>query len=341
MKARVKDYLNVRVGTPSVNSPTARYVSPGAEVAIDGKTYQGDEINGNNRWYRDESGNFLWSGGFELAQPSLLPWWITDFGIDLTWKKNQRDDITIVFIDSGLAPCPGIKEDRVKRFSILNDDGLDNWGHGTLMASIAAGVDTSLQGVAPKAKIVSIKMTNNESITATGLTAAIYLFLNKIRDDKQQYIVNLSCSFLNASNSDKVSIIEAIKHLTKHDNILVCAASGNDYLENSKKIILPAACENVVSVAGFIKVNGQYQRLISTNYWSEISISAPAEFPSENLSLLFNRHIEIQGSSHACAFMSGFMALLWSADPSPSKAIREILHGMVIDNYKFLSRKFK
>lgn len=124
------------------------------------------------------------------------------------------------------------------------------------------------------------------------------------------------------------------------ENVLVCAASGNNYQEKSGRKTLPASCPDVVSVAGFIKTNGRHERLTATNYWNDLIISAPAEFPTEKLSRHFNRHIDPQGSSHACAFISGLMALHWSSDPGNpyrDKAF-EFLAKARGTPYKFISK---
>ena len=58
MKVTVKDYLNVRVGKPSVNAPCYQYIAPGSEIEVDGKLYTGDMYDGSDQWMKDEGGNY-------------------------------------------------------------------------------------------------------------------------------------------------------------------------------------------------------------------------------------------------------------------------------------------
>ena len=65
MKVTVKDYLNVRVGKPSLNAPNFQYLAPGSILEVDGTLYPGDKFEGIDTWYKDEAGNYYWSGGVE------------------------------------------------------------------------------------------------------------------------------------------------------------------------------------------------------------------------------------------------------------------------------------
>ena len=59
----VKDqYLKVRQGQPSLNATTLPPLAPGTVVTVEDQLYNGDAYNGINTWYKDQGGNFLWSG---------------------------------------------------------------------------------------------------------------------------------------------------------------------------------------------------------------------------------------------------------------------------------------
>lgn len=54
--------LRLRGGAPSLASPVMGTI-PARTVVVVSAVVQGDTVNGNNRWYSDGLGNFLWAGG--------------------------------------------------------------------------------------------------------------------------------------------------------------------------------------------------------------------------------------------------------------------------------------
>lgn len=55
--------LNIRQGKPSIRAPIMQTIGVGTTLNYAGWSDEGDPINGNPRWYRDEQGNWFWSGG--------------------------------------------------------------------------------------------------------------------------------------------------------------------------------------------------------------------------------------------------------------------------------------
>lgn len=60
--ARVLARLNLRRGYPSRMAPIARTALPGEQIRYVRVVDNGEPVNGNARWYCDESGNYFWSG---------------------------------------------------------------------------------------------------------------------------------------------------------------------------------------------------------------------------------------------------------------------------------------
>jgi N-acetylmuramoyl-L-alanine amidase len=60
----VKTISNVRLrsGAPSVAAPVVRTIPAQTMVDVT-NVFLGDTVNGNNKWYSDGNGNFLWAGG--------------------------------------------------------------------------------------------------------------------------------------------------------------------------------------------------------------------------------------------------------------------------------------
>lgn len=55
--------LNLRKGTPSTKSEVAQLISPGTDLNYIGYVTDGENVNGNRKWYKDANNNFFWSGG--------------------------------------------------------------------------------------------------------------------------------------------------------------------------------------------------------------------------------------------------------------------------------------
>jgi N-acetylmuramoyl-L-alanine amidase len=54
--------LRLRRGAPSISAPVVRTIPAQTTVEVS-TAVLGDTVNGNNRWYSDGTGNFLWAGG--------------------------------------------------------------------------------------------------------------------------------------------------------------------------------------------------------------------------------------------------------------------------------------
>ena len=54
--------LRLRAGAPSLGAPVVRTI-PAQTVVEVSTVFLGDTVNGNNKWYSDGWGNFLWAGG--------------------------------------------------------------------------------------------------------------------------------------------------------------------------------------------------------------------------------------------------------------------------------------
>lgn len=62
-RVRASVNLNLRQGAPRKTAPIAQTVPAGSELTYTSWVDDGEAINGNPRWYRDDKGNYFWSGG--------------------------------------------------------------------------------------------------------------------------------------------------------------------------------------------------------------------------------------------------------------------------------------
>lgn len=63
--------LNIRRGAPTTAVPTVRTAAPNEQLDVVGWTSNGMSVNGNPHWYRDEDGNYFWSGATSRPTPGM------------------------------------------------------------------------------------------------------------------------------------------------------------------------------------------------------------------------------------------------------------------------------
>jgi N-acetylmuramoyl-L-alanine amidase CwlA len=68
VRATVK--LNIRKERPTARAAIAQIVPRDTILNYKGWVEDGDNINGNTKWFKDENGNYFWSGGVEIYSPS-------------------------------------------------------------------------------------------------------------------------------------------------------------------------------------------------------------------------------------------------------------------------------
>jgi subtilisin family serine protease len=244
----------------------------------------------------------------------------------------------------------GFKNDYVG-WDFVNGDAypIDDNGHGTHVAGIVAG---TLGGVAPKAKILPVKVLDAEgsgdlATIASGILYAI---------DRGAHIINLSLGgeFGTEITNEVKQLLNSITSAEK-EGVLIVAAAGNggdDGLGdcNDSAPIYPASFENeaVISVASVNLYNelSQYSNFGTTS----VDIAAPGGDYSTGgiLSTVIPdcsgpcsvddlAYGEEMGTSMATPVVAGIAALIKAKDMSLTyKEIKEIIFesGISQDNLK-------
>ena len=181
----------------------------------------------------------------------------------------------IVVIDSGINSKHPFFTDRIKyQQDFVNDrenTADDETGHGTLVASVAAGKDPDGQysGVAPGADIIALKALDKEGNIATydeqgnrlppngnGRWADVEQALQWVVEHAKEYsIVSVNMSFGNSENYPQpdfqlnYGIKDELEDL-ENIGVVVVAAAGNSYGSylNEPGVCYPAANPNVIAV---------------------------------------------------------------------------------------------
>jgi serine protease AprX len=139
---------------------------------------------------------------------------VVDTGVDKNRVADFGSRVLATLNFSSLKPDP-------------SDSSSDYSGHGTLVAGIAAGSSTAFPGVAPRANIVSLRVTNAEgkAVTSDVIAAADWLFENRNSYNIRVANFSLNSPYANYGLFDPLN--EAVRRLWLTGTVVV-ASAGND-----------------------------------------------------------------------------------------------------------------
>ncbi len=201
--------------------------------------------------FKDKSGD--WETYFDMNGDGDL----SDDQPVKNYDKDQQD--FHIKTSASLAPLTfaiNVYPDE-KRISLFFDDGF----HGTHVAGIAAGymIDGStINGVAPGAKVIGLKLGNNlftGGATVTESMKKAYLYADKIsKERKEPCIVNMSFG-IGAEIEGKAEMEDLITKLMKENPYLyICVANGNEGPSVSSQG-LPSSADYVFSSGAVLTKN--------------------------------------------------------------------------------------
>jgi subtilisin family serine protease len=304
MKVTVKDYLNVRVGKPSLGAPTYQYLAPGSILEVDGKLYDGDKFEGSSKWLKDEAGNYYWAGGVTIPvitaiDPAAYNYWhLKNYNIkDLHDKGFTGNNTTICVVDSGIAAAhSGFDYSKISGSCFLKQNittnYTDTYGHGSKCAGIIAANGQKIIGIAFEANLIAYKGYSNEWSKEADLIYAL--------ENVPSGCDVVSVSYSLANNSNITRLQNAITRLHQNNTIVV-ASNGNP---GDPRNLLTGK-EGVISV-GSVDQNGNYSGNNSTI--GGIDILAPGV--NIQTTFLNNSYGADSGTSFATPFVASVCALL-------------------------------
>lgn len=254
--------------------------------------------------------------------------------------------VDIAVIDTGVAPVPGLAGKIINGPDISLDvpfspyPGLDAFGHGTHVASIAAGLDAGtvdlrdsnrFVGVAPGARIVNVKVGAYDGATDVSQVIAAIDWVVQHKNDNGLNIKVLNLSYGTTSTQPfEDDPLSWAAEVAWRNGIIVVAAAGNDGADAT--VTNPAYNPRIIAVGA---VDQTVQPLTAASFtsaagWRQPDLWAPgahvlglrvpgsfldAHYPS---AVTGDRLFRGSGTSQAAAVVSGAAALLWSGHPNSS-----------------------
>ena len=260
-------------------------------------------------------------------------------------KSSSGSMPTIAIVDSGIDPAAANVNGRflgqVDLTSISPNSAGDGWGHGTMVASLAASSDDHYAGDSPTAKLISLDVVNDvgEARTSDVIAACDWILAN--RSAYNIRVVNLSLQEALQSSFLYDPLDQAVEKLWQA-GIVVVAAAGN-YAVNglpSGVLYAPANDPFVISV-GATDINDSPDTKDDTAApWSAFGytedgflkpeLSAPGRYliggipedstlarkGGQNPKLVSQGFLQLSGTSFAAPIVSGAAAALIGAHPN-------------------------
>lgn len=247
-----------------------------------------------------------------------------------TWVEQAASNVTVAVIDTGAdLTAPDLAAKSPLAYSVITGDGTvdDTVGHGTFVASIAAGAVSSgalFRGFGGNARLMIVQANDDandfsDADEAAGIVWAV---------DHGAQIINLSLGGLQTSQLEQ----SALDYATAHGALIV-AAGGNDG-QTGNPATYPAALLGTNGLAvGASTASGKRAPFSTASTY--ISIAAPGvnvlgAVSSTSSPTLYPR-VKMpagtaglygygSGTSYSTAEVSGAAALVWAANPSLTAA---------------------
>ncbi len=248
---------------------------------------------------------------------------------------NKGTGVGVAVLDTGIQlRHADLKSNIVANKSCVSGvrTGDDDNGHGTHVAGVIAALanGTGVRGVAPEAKLVSVKVLDS---TGTGLWSSVICGLDWVIANASTYnikVVNLSLVGGGSSDNSCGNVNSDALHLAicrvRDAGITVVAAAGNENANTSGMV--PAGYDDaVVTVSALVDSDGQAGGVGATtvnglddtfanfsNYGTEVDLGAPGV--NINSTWIGGAYNVLSGTSEAAPHVAGVAALYLNSNPS-------------------------
>jgi serine protease AprX len=301
--------------------------------------------SGDVKWVSPDADTVTTGSGSMFVDPNrLLQTFDKTIHATDMWNVSptyfQGQGIGVAVVDSGVDSIQDLGNRLVTRvkFNSNTNNINDSYGHGTMMAGIIAGDGEASSeryvGVAPKANIVSVKVSDDEGGASTSDVVAGLQWVLENAATYNIRVVNLS---MNSSlpESYLVNPICAAAEILWFNRIVVVVSAGN----SGAGAILPPANDPFVITVGATddrntsSLSDDYVALFSAYGVADSGVTKPdVVAPGKDIistmssndrlgrehpnNIVSNQYFRMSGTSVAAPMVSGAVALLLQDEPN-------------------------
>jgi len=144
------------------------------------------------------------------------------------WGSSTGRGVTVALMDTGIAAHPDLAGSVLARVDFVNDGTLqlDPAGHGTFVAGLIAAHGSSFKGVAPDAKLVSLRVLDGNGNGSLHAVLAAFDWLLAHRVEYRIKVLNLSFGARQTSSYQQ-DLLAAVVESAWFAGVTVVAAAGN------------------------------------------------------------------------------------------------------------------
>jgi membrane-anchored mycosin MYCP len=242
------------------------------------------------------------------SRVTAVPWAQQALDYADAWPLTQGQGVTVAVVDSGVDYSPQMAG-RVFAIDLTKTGIQDCVGHGTEVAAIIAAGDfqaqgVAFEGVAPEARILSVKVNSGENGSSALLAEGI----------KDAALLGAKVINVSVQTADSTVLRQAVALALSRGAVIV-AAGGNDGSSvpgiPPNGPFYPASSPGVLSV-GAVGSDG------SLAPYSDLRSHVAVTAPGENLTSACPGGYQVgnlNGTSYATAFVSGVAALVRARFP--------------------------
>jgi len=259
------------------------------------------------------------------------------------WGQSKKGEgIVTAILDTGVEKeHPNLINNIIDGYNFTDDDNGDTSvyqdynGHGTHVAGIIASCECNsgkgIVGVAPKSKILILKVINRNGIGnfENLINAISYATSWTGPNDEKVNIINMSLG----GPKPNESLHQAIKEARQAGIVLVSAAGNHgDGDPNSFEISFPGYYKEVIQV-------GSVTQELKPSVFSNTNVNLDFVAPGENVisTHLENKFVELTGTSMAAPYVTGSVALILNLiERSNPVMIPYLVYQYLIDHVKKL-----
>ncbi len=170
---------------------------------------------------------------------------------DQAWNDGTGRGVTVALMDTGIAQHPDLEGSVIARLDFVNDGTTlrDPSGHGTFVAGLIAAHGESFRGVAPDAKLVSLRVLDQKGNGTMHSVLAAFDWLLQNRTTMHIQVLNLSFGAPQKSSYHS-SLLAGVVESVWFAGVTVVAAAGNDGPARGT-VTMPGADPFVITVGSF------------------------------------------------------------------------------------------